>query len=189
MRCYSIFVYLVPTEVIFYDAGKNFTDQLLQANSDILCISKTSVPVKTAHLLSVVKRYQQLICLVHSIVVNDFQYLDIDDAAKMVVKYINDFVGLDVLVALSLILGALHHFRIPTGQRHKSSFNRAADQRKAAERISGHFVQPGARNVVNWWSRPNVTDAHNCSVGALALVYHGKLQLCYGPFFFLHLAH
>jgi hypothetical protein len=98
--------YLGLSDLITYNAKKNFVSNEFKQYASVIRVSTKGVLVKAHNSISIVKRYHGLIQRAYQIIVSEIPKLNKDIALQIAFKAINDFAGLDSLVLMLLVFRA-----------------------------------------------------------------------------------
>lgn len=175
-RCW-IYLYLGPPDVIAHDAGKNFMGWVLQANTDMFHITTKSIPVESAHSISIVERYHQPLIRAFNIIRNESPDTAKQDILQMALKAVNDSLGPDGLVSKLLVIGAILRLVLLTDQPTPSTFQRSVALRKPTESMSRHFAGLQFRDAISARNGLRGTDIHNVPIGSRVLVYQPEKEM------------
>jgi hypothetical protein len=106
LRTCWIDTYLGLSDLITYDAGKNFVSNEFKQYVSVMGVGTKGVLVEAHNSIGMVERYHGLIRRVYQIIVSEILELDKDMVLQMTFKAINDFAGPDGLVSTLLVFGA-----------------------------------------------------------------------------------
>jgi hypothetical protein len=108
LRACWIDTYLGPSDIIVYNAGKNFVSTEFRQLANSIAIEIKKVPVKAHNSVGQVKRYYAPLRRAYKIIQNELkdEQIDKEMMLQMAVKAINNSAGPDGIVPTLLVFGA-----------------------------------------------------------------------------------
>jgi hypothetical protein len=106
LRTCWINTYLGPSDLITYNAGKNFASNKFKQYASVIGVGTKGVLVKAYNSIGIVKRYHSLIQRAYQIIVSEIPELNKDIALQMAFKAINNSAGPNGLVLTLLVFKA-----------------------------------------------------------------------------------
>jgi hypothetical protein len=103
---YWINTYLKLSDLIIYNAEKNFISKKFKQYAIIIGVSIKGVLVEVYNLINIIERYYSLVRCVYQIIATELSDLDKNMTLQMAFKAINNSAGPDGLVPILLVFEA-----------------------------------------------------------------------------------
>jgi hypothetical protein len=159
LRLCWIDTYLGLPDNIIYDTSKNFVLAEFREQAKSLVIETKEIPIKAYYLVSKVERYYNPLRQAYKIISKELRGTNTSNKMKLqiVVKAINDSIGLDNIIPILLVFGA--YLRITNNSLLLLiTIKRTKVIRKASNKIRKFYTKRYINDTLRIRNSPNITE-------------------------------